>query len=695
MGKENTSQLFNKMKSVANGAVGTSKKIADSANNKIKEQNTKYNESKEAKRLLDKQAHNEVVLNVLQRINQPIVDELISELGDSATRINKASVDKMKKVFPIPKEHTILWADAEFDLRPSGIALTDYGLFIKTDSAVFANKKSKESKTQLLYFTWDMFSPGLFISDNEEENKVLLVDKKCSSKFIECCKKFSDVVEDDIVELIESDDIVDDKNYNDAYIIASAGVESAVNSVFTEQRAYVNTKAGHGEMAEEAITILDNLTGKNAKVVGRDNKKNGADRFVDGTYIQTKYYKSARGSLESSFNSDTGLYRYMDGSKPMQLEVPKDQYDKVLNLFKNKIEEGKVPGVTNPEDAAKYVRKGRLTYKQAVNLTKAGTVESLGYDIVTGTVTCSCALGISFISTAYFNWRETKDINCAVIEGMKEGTKVFGTAMMQHVMISQLNRSVVASALISPSRQIVASIGSKNSAKIVNSMRCLSGKSAIHGAAANAHLAKVMRSNAITTTVSVAVFSIPETYNLVSNKISGAQYTKNMSNLVSGVAGSLGATVVAGAASAKVAGVVGTTLAPGVGTVIGMTAGFIGGTAASAVSKKVGDVLIEDDIVTSKRLFDAILTCMITEYLFDSDEVDTLIKSLGNIKNNDMQDILVNLRTANVQEEYLRTELTPYFDSIILDRAVMPEITDENIAESIEILDLLSELSTV
>ena len=94
----------------------------------------------------------------------------------------------------------------------------------------------------------------------------------------------------------------------------------------------------------------------------------------------------------------------------MQLEVPKDQYQKVLDGFRRKIEKGKVPGVTDPNEAPNIVRKGRLTYQQAVNLTKPGTIESLSYDAFTGAVTCSCALGITFVVTVFLTWRKTGDI---------------------------------------------------------------------------------------------------------------------------------------------------------------------------------------------------------------------------------------------------------------------------------------------
>ena len=41
----------------------------------------------------------------------------------------------------------------------------------------------------------------------------------------------------------------------------------------------------------------------------------------------------------------------------MMVEVPKDKYAEAINEFRNRIVEGKVPGVTNPNDASKYIKK--------------------------------------------------------------------------------------------------------------------------------------------------------------------------------------------------------------------------------------------------------------------------------------------------------------------------------------------------
>ena len=81
----------------------------------------------------------------------------------------------------------------------------------------------------------------------------------------------------------------------------------------------------------------------------------------------------------------------------MQLEVPADQYDSSVSLMKEKIKWGKVRNVTDPAEAESIIRKGKFTYKQAVNLTKVGNIDSLKYDAATGVITAVSAAGISFV----------------------------------------------------------------------------------------------------------------------------------------------------------------------------------------------------------------------------------------------------------------------------------------------------------
>ena len=63
----------------------------------------------------------------------------------------------------------------------------------------------------------------------------------------------------------------------------------------------------------------------------------------------------------AAFDGQNGQYRYGNNG-PMQLEVPCDQYAGAVETMRNKIREGKVPGVTDPAEASRLIRRGHLTY---------------------------------------------------------------------------------------------------------------------------------------------------------------------------------------------------------------------------------------------------------------------------------------------------------------------------------------------
>ena len=157
----------------------------------------------------------------------------------------------------------------------------------------------------------------------------------------------------------------------DSHIIDPVGaIKITQNIEFETQLMKAHTKGGLGFMAEDANSLHDRWQCKQVEDIGRNNEKNGADRIVDGIYIQTKYYDTPVKTINSAFDVETGMYRYYQKSdgKPMLLEVPKDQYEQAVNLMREKIKEGKVAGVTDPEEAQTLVKAGCVTFKQARNM---------------------------------------------------------------------------------------------------------------------------------------------------------------------------------------------------------------------------------------------------------------------------------------------------------------------------------------
>lgn len=627
-------------------------------------------DEKEAERLdAEKAEYAPKVQEALRAIEATRAQELLGSFQESPLPLTEANAAKVKSAFPIPREQTVVWADAEFDLIPSGIAMTEKGVYIKADADAFAVPGRERRQSRLFYFEWAYFEPGPFASDGEG-NLALTVDEACRGQFVSRCKALRGL-EDDGAAGIDSEP-------------AAAATINSNGEVFVEQRAAVNNPAGHGELAEEANSIIDRLQGHQAEILGRDNAKNGPDRSVDGVLIQTKYYKTARGSLEACFDSSTHQYRYLTEDRtPMQLEVPKDQYQQVLRGFEKKISQGKVPGVSDPRDAEKIVRKGKLTYDQAVNLAKPGTVESVAYDAATGAVTCSCAFGLSFLATTFMAYRETKDITGAVQAGIAAGVQVFGLSFAQHMVVSQLSRAGLSNALMAPSQALVGKLGFKASATIVNGLRALTGKTAISGAAASKQLAKMLRGNAVSAAVTLAVFSVPETYRLFQGKASGAQYAQNMACLATSIAGGIAGAAAAGVAAAKVGAVAGTAVSPGMGTIVGLAGGMVGGTVGTAAAGVVGGILFEGDSASFGRYFNAMVSCMAVEYLLDGHEMDELLAALDGVKSEEFKALMEETLPSRFQEAKVRAFLVPMFDEVVSRRERFALPTSNQISDAL------------
>ena len=201
-----------------------------------------------------------------------------------------------------------------------------------------------------------------------------------------------------------------------------------------------STKGGTGFAAEDANALFDERMGRTVERTGLDNAKNGADRIVDGVSVQTKYFDSASRTINSAFDSETGLYRY----DTMQLEVPKDQYEAAVKLMEKRISEGKVPGVTNPADAPKMVRQGNVTYQQARNIARAGNIDSLTYDARNSAVICSAAFGFSFVVEFGSGiWRGESPVGALKNAALK-GMQTAGIAFFTSVGSAQLLRTQAA-----------------------------------------------------------------------------------------------------------------------------------------------------------------------------------------------------------------------------------------------------------
>jgi len=410
--------------------------------------------------------------------------------------------------------------------------------------------------------------------------------------------------------------------------------------------------------------------GEKSTVVGRDNAKNGPDKLVDGAPVQCKYHKTANSSVGSCFKKIDGkqLYRYIDqNGSPMMVEVPKDQYEKAVEAMRKRIMKGEVPGVTNPDEATKIVRKGKLTYQQTKNLAKAGTIESLTYDAATGIVSCASIVGVSALVMFSITYWQHKDIKEASKVALHSGLQVFGPAFAGRILASQIARTGLPKALIPVTDQIAKLLGPKTVQRIINAFRALAGKKTIYGAAAQKSFAKALRTTVLTETILFVVTSVPDTIRLINGKLTSAQYTKNLLSALSGILGA----ALGGAAT-------GTYIANKlpdkklVAKALGVFGGAIGGIGLGVVNKVITDVIWEDDAVFITRIINSAVEIECIEYVLSKEEVDMLIEEM-NGNNKELTKLQKNLIKSKHQYADTIEFIHPIFDKIVSKRKTIDE----------------------
>lgn len=449
------------------------------------------------------------------------------------------------------------------------------------------------------------------------------------------------------------------------------GAFQTVNNQYEEEKFHA--RQGHGFAAERANTLYDNLTGHHAKVVGDDNAKNGADRIVDGVYIQSKYCATGSRCINECFEENgKGTFRYMIDGKPMQIEVPSDKYDEALKAMEEKIRNGQVKGVTDPEEAKNIIRKGHFTYTQAKNIAKAGTIESLTYDAVNGIITATSAFGVTAIITLATSVWNGEDFEDALKIATYSGLKVGGTAFVASILAAQLSKAGLNSALVGSSEAIVSMMGPKASAILINAFRV--GAKPIYGAAAMKSAAKLLRGNTITAGVTFVVLSSFDIANIFRGRISGKQLFKNMAGTAATVGGGTGGWI-AGAT-------VGSTILPGIGTIIGGIAGsLLGGAAAGKATNTVVGTFIEDDADKMVEIIQDVFTDMASEYLLNNKEAE---KSIDKLRDKLDGKILKDMFASNDRKQFARNMLTSIIETETAKREIIHNLSTEQMINSIK-----------
>jgi len=473
--------------------------------------------------------------------------------------------------------------------------------------------------------------------------------------------------------IIEEDKIYDYIDFSSVIVVNPKTANDVLDqSKFTAYQ-------GHAFAAERGNNLIDKIKGCNAVVVGDDNAKNGPDRriidrFGNKTWIQDKYYKTAKDGVNACFEKNElgeEVFRYFDGDgKPMQIEVPSDQYDDAVLAMREKIEAGKVKGVTDANEAENIIRKGNITYKQAQNLAKAGNIDSLKYDATNGVISGSAAFGISTTINFTVRMINGEDIDTALkdsaIDGLKTGGMQFATA----VIAGQLAKTS-AKKIFEPSAEALVKVfGDDFAEAVVKAMGkevLEEGAESLGKAATKKAATELLSANILVDVVSLVVFTTPDAIHLFQGKMSSKQFAKNLAVAVIGLAGGVGGTI-GGAA-------IGSLIAPGIGTTIGaIVGGLTGDVGLSLAADAVADQLIKDDAEEMYEIVQEVFIQNCEDYLVTETEANNIIEQFqSELDTKYFEDMY----QSEDRIDFVNEKMTPIFNAEVAKRPNVPEPTSE------------------
>lgn len=408
---------------------------------------------------------------------------------------------------------------------------------------------------------------------------------------------------------------------DDKMVAASSGVLSSINIELNTQWAKYHCgnhgSTGHGFSAEDYNSLCDRLYGHTVETIGRNNFTDGADCIVDGQQIQVKYCATPRATVNAAFTENgNGSYRYYTDdthAHPQHLEVPSDQYEECVAIMEEKIQNGQVEGVSDPNAAKEIVKKGSCNYAQAKNIAKAGTIDSLIFDIKTGAVIALTSLGVSFcvkFAISAISCRNMDDLKSAIqlsfLDGLRAGTISMSTSVLtMQVIRTEFGRNFVALVQKASKGSIDSIYGTNIGKNLTHSIASKMWDKTITGAAAKNVVVKLVRLNAITGIATFVVTSVPDTYRcFISNTISKPQFIKNLVVNASSITG------------ATIGGILGLRFGkPGA-----LVGALVGGFAGGILTKTIADKISKDDSVHMQELIKIALVELSNEYMISNEE---------------------------------------------------------------------------
>ena len=190
--------------------------------------------------------------------------------------------------------------------------------------------------------------------------------------------------------------------------------------------------------------------------------------------------------------------------------------------------------------------------------------------------------------------------------------------------------------------------------------------------------AKLLRSNIVTSVISVAVLSSVDVANLFRGRISGAQLFKNVSRTAASVAG--------GSAGWVAGATIGSILGP-IGTVVGGLAGaYLGGSAADTGAKKVLDQFFEEDAEQMIKIIRDEFTRLAQDNLLGKEEGKKAVEWLSQDLTGDLLKRMYASGDESEQRQFAGNLVQAEIDKVIAKREKVSPLTSDDMQKGLALL---------
>lgn len=589
----------------------------------------------------------------------------------------------------------------EIELREYGTMLTNAGLYIAHQYLV--HTKTKEYAVDLFdirfkgLFHVELGKHGLTMLYNDFTG-IRITEGQCSFPLPllhELCQHLIDnkftlallqekIVDDTIVqganyvEAIKEEErrfqqnLAQENREKGAVHLGTFGAMDGIIGEFGELKNLMDGRQGHGYAAEYGNNAMDRLQLKKVENVGAKLEngrqvKHGADRRVNGVEIQTKYCQTADKTLGEIFQGGKLKYVGKDG-KPMQVEVPRDQYKEAVRKLQDKIDRGEVEGVEKGTKAESILRKGFWLYRDSLLIAKSGTIQSLVVDTATGAVIALKASGISAVITFATSIWAGKTLKESMEATIHVSGKVLGRSTAIYALTAQLSRKEFVNYF---SKSMIQTKGKGLGYNTIqNPVRVFSDKAAIklqQSSLAKSTLGQKMKLTKISgqtiigSGIMMAFTFGPDVSRALVGRISLKQLFKNAATTSAAIAGAA----------------IGNTFMPVVGA-------FVGGAVAGAIAKGVLNEFIEDDAkemyqILKEEFLDGVMLFSLQKTEFD----EVMSITLGNAE---LPHVLREMYASKEARKYARELLIHEALIMVLSKRqrITEEIMDEALGEFVE-----------